>query len=106
MIIAFETKRLRAICEDETVASKAFGPAAADALQQRLADLRAADTIHDLIVGNPVVSGPDQSTLTIALAGGVRTLWSPNHVNVPRRTDGQVDWDRTRRIRLLAIERS
>lgn len=106
MIIAFETKRLRAICEDETVASKAFGPNVARTLQQRLADLRAADTIDDLIVGDPIISGPDESTLTIAIVPGVRTVWSPNHVNAPRQADGHIAWDRTRRIRLLAIERS
>jgi hypothetical protein len=103
MIIAFESKRLREICEDQAVAVKELGSLAAEALQQRLADLRAADTISDLMVGNPRISDADGATLTITLTATAYTLWSPNHVNPPRDQAGGIDWSRTRRLRLLEI---
>ena len=103
MIIAFETKRLREICEDNAVAVKELGSPAAEALQQRLADLRAAETIGDLIVGSPRASGTDGATLTITLTETAHTVWAANHVNPPRDQTGRVDWTRTRRVRLLQI---
>lgn len=103
MIIAFDTKKLRETCEDNAVAVKVLGPAAAEALQQRLADLRAAGNISDVIVGNPRVSGADGATLTINLTESVHTIWSANHVSQPRDQSGQIDWSRTRRVRLLEI---
>lgn len=104
MIIAFETKRLRTICEDDKVATKELGPVVADALRERLADLRAADLINELIVGNPAISGSDGSTLTISLTTDTRTVWSPNHVHDRRSANGDIDWDQTSRVRLLSIE--
>ena len=106
MIIAFETKRLREICEDDAVAVNELGSPAAKALQQRLADLRAAETIRDLIVGSPRVSGIDDAILTITLTPTAHTIWSANHVSPPRDEAGRIDWMRTRRVRLLEIVRA
>lgn len=106
MIIAFETKKLRTICEDDMVATKELGQAVADALKERLADVRAAESIADLIVGTPQTSGTDESTLTITLTLSAKTVWTPNHVSQPCRDDGRINWDRINRVRLLSIERS
>lgn len=103
MIIAFETRRLREICEDGAVAVTELGSPAAEALQQRLADLRAAESITDLVVGNPSTSGVGSAMLTIALTPTAYTIWSPNAVTPPRSADGHIDWTRTRRVRLLEI---
>lgn len=103
MIIAFETKRLRTICEDDAVAVKALGAPAAEALQQRLADLRAAESISELLVGSPRTSDTDGSTLTITLTASAHSIWAANHVSPPRDSSGRIDWDRTRRLRLLEI---
>lgn len=103
MVIAFATKRLRDICEDGAVAVKELGSPVAEALQERLADLRAAASIDDLIVGSPRVSGADSSTLTIMLTGSAYTLWAANHVTPYRDAEGHIDWTRTRRVRLLEI---
>ncbi|GAA4421282.1 hypothetical protein GCM10023169_13990 [Georgenia halophila] len=103
MIIAFETKWLREVCEDGAVAVKELGSPAAEALQQRLADLRAAERISDLIVGNPRTSGAGDATLTITLTDTVDTIWLVNHASPPREEGGRVDWTRTRRVRLCEI---
>lgn len=104
MIIAFETKRLRTICEDGTVATDELGAVVANVLRERLADLRAADSIDDMIIGNATTSGPGRAILTITLTPGARTVWSPNHVHNPRCASGDIDWSQTRRVRLRSIE--
>ena len=103
MIIAFETKKLREICEDDAVAVKELGSPAAEALQQRLADLRAAESIEELLVGNPRPSGADSAALVITLTASMDMIWTANHVSPPRDDAGRIDWTRTRRVRLLEI---
>ena len=51
--LAFNSRELRSICEHEPTAKDALGAEIAEALRRRLADLRAATSIADLIVGNP-----------------------------------------------------
>jgi hypothetical protein len=106
MIIAFETRDLRQICEDGDTAVKKLGSELALALQQRLADVRAAESIGDLLVGDPRTSDPEHSTLTISLGGSACTIWSQNHVRPRLTVDGRIDWDRTTRLLLREIRRS
>ncbi len=53
MELAFETKSLREICESPIRAKRALGESVAEMLKRRLADLRAATCIGDLIAGRP-----------------------------------------------------
>ena len=106
MIIAFDTKKLREICEDDAVAVKELGSPAAEALRQRLADLRAAESISDLLVGNPRTSGAENVNLTIDLTATARTIWSQNHTTPLRTPLGDIDWKRTGRVRLVEIAKS
>jgi len=106
MIIAFDSKKLREICEDDAVAVKELGSPAAEALRQRLADLRAAESIRDLLVGNPRTSGAENATLTIDLTAAARTIWSQNHTTPPRTSLGDIDWERTGRVRLVEIAKA
>jgi proteic killer suppression protein len=104
MIVAFETEKLRAICEDPAVAAKEFGVAAATHLRGRLADMRAGTSTDDLLVGNPRFDGPLNELLIIDLGDQVQMTWTPNHVTAKTTTDGKVDWTRVTRIRLLRVE--
>lgn len=105
MIVAFETETLRRICEDDTVATAQLGALVARALRERLSDVRAASMIDDLIVGRPRLSGSIEESLTIDLGTDARSVWAPNHVQLPVTEDGLVDWTRTTRVRLTRIER-
>lgn len=53
MIVAFETVKLRRVCEDKGVAIAQLGIEVAANLRERLADIRAASTTADLLVGRP-----------------------------------------------------
>lgn len=102
--IAFETKDLRKICENEAEAARQLGSAAAEVLKHRLADLDAATSPTDLIAGNPRL-GPDPQAMTIDLCGGYKIVFSPNHPNNPTRRSGEVAWNKVSRIRILRIGR-
>ena len=96
---AFSTKKLRSMCEDEEVAISEISVAGADSLRQKLADLRAADSIVDL----PSTTSLSQSDSLDYYTLQVSHLFSiniyPNHANVPMK-NGHVDWSKVHRIRL------
>src|SRR5258708_22364381 len=51
--IAFANKSLRQLCESERRARRSLGPRVAEKLKRRLADLRAANCVKDLVAGRP-----------------------------------------------------
>lgn len=104
MIVAFQSEKLRRICEDDTVATERLGAPTAGALRERLSDIRAASTIDELFVGKPRLSGAKSELLTVDLGPDARSIWTVNHVQVPMTQDNIVDWTRTTRIRLTKIE--
>ena len=53
MELAFESRELRSICEQEPIANDVLGVVVAEVLRHRLADLRAATSIDDLVAGSP-----------------------------------------------------
>lgn len=103
MILAFDTLRLREICEDEAIARTLLEPNAVELLIERLADLRAAETIFALPVGSPAVTGSQGERLTISLGNRCTMIWIANHSKLPLSEIGTVDWKRVTRIRLLSI---
>lgn len=103
MIVAFETRGLREICEDDSVARKEFGPAIALHLRQRLADIRAATTIFDLPLGNPRTEGETGELLIIDLGSISQMTWVVNHPKPHHIEGGLIDWGRVSRVRLIRI---
>ena len=53
LILAFASKALREICEDEEQAERRLGKKVAESLKHRLGDLEAAPAATDLIAGRP-----------------------------------------------------
>lgn len=104
MIVAFQTEKLRKICEDDEVATEQLGAPVAAALRERIADLRAASRIDDLVVGRPRLSGHTGELLTLDLGPDARSVWTANHVPLRLNKDEHVDWTRTTRVRLITIE--
>ena len=105
MEVAFRTKRLRTICEDEEEASRSLDLAVVDQLVSRLADLRAADSLADLIAGNPVLSD-DQTTVTIDLTKGYAIQLQVNHHALPIDSDGKLQRENVRRFQVIDIGES
>lgn len=102
--LAFETRELRTICENEADAAQALGPNAAEALKHRLADLRAAASVCDLLVGRPQIHLSRADCMTLDLVDGFRIVFCANHPRIPAPA-GRPEWVTVRRLKVVAIER-
>ena len=101
--LAFESKSLRAICENDAKAKDKLGPPVAETLKHRLADLRAATSTKDLLSGLPRV-GADPQHMIVDLCNGYSMVFKANHTLNPKTETDQVDWERVSRIKILRIE--
>lgn len=103
MELAFESQALRSICEDEDRARQELDPSVAEMLKHRLADLRAAKTPKDLLVGHPRLD-ESGNWMIVDLSGASRIVFKANHVKNPTGKNGELDWSRVNRIKILRIE--
>ena len=103
--LAFDTKSLRDLCEKEEKARRELGPDVAQKLKHRLADLRAAESVKELVAGRPrETESVNPGCFVIDLADGSRLAFCANHRKAPLLTSGGVDWGRVSRIKILRIE--
>ena len=100
--ISFRTKGLRTICESSTHARKQMGDAA-PALRHRLADMRAATTVNDLVAAKPRELPDRANHFAIDLHHRHRLVFCPNHRINPVDPAGQVDWTRVTRVQIVDI---
>ena len=101
--LAFDSKSLRTVCENETQAKLEFGPRIAEALKHRLADLRAATSPKDLLVGRPR-EGSDPNSMVVDLCDGYQLVFCANHSKSPVTDAGKLDWPKVSRVKILGIE--
>jgi hypothetical protein len=95
------------MCEHEAVALEQLGQLAADALRNRLSDLHTADFIDEVLAGRRrhiSIDGID--CVQFDLAERYTLTVSPNHVPPRNTPDGQIDWSRVRRIKIIRVEQS
>jgi len=101
---AFSTQGLRTLCETEAAADRQLGAECAAALRRRLADLRAASNVAELVAGH-VRPGTAKDQLVIDLVDGAVIVLCANHVKTPRVASHEVDWAKVSRIKFLRIGR-
>ena len=102
--IAFQSKSLRDACESEDMLKVKFGEAVGSAILRRLADLRAAATIRDLVVGSPrEIPSERVPTLCIDLAPGAVLVLRANHLKPPRTASGAISWAEVTRLKVMSI---
>ena len=100
--LAFQTEQLRTLCENQDAAEGAFGVEAASLLRHRLADLRSARTVADLLAGRPRFAD-DGQVFFVDFGENRRLALMPNHVANPHSTEGKIDWTRVTRMRVVEI---
>jgi hypothetical protein len=105
MELAFATRALRSLCEDTAVAQGELDGAVVEQLQARLADLRAADSVDDLVVGVRRPVDASATSVTLDLSQGYGIVCQVNHPTVPVDSDGNVAWARVRRLLITGISR-
>ncbi|QJD29064.1 type II toxin-antitoxin system RelE/ParE family toxin [Methylococcus geothermalis] len=102
MEIRFRNKKVRELCECEAVARKKLGAECARKLRARLGDLQAAQSVTDLVAGNPHrLTGDLAGQYAVNLAGGWRLTFTPANDPVPCHADGGIDW---RVVTIVCIE--
>ena len=103
-MLAFASKLLREMCEIEEHAKRNLRSKVADSLRHRLADLEAATSVEDLIVGRPRKRKSSDAYI-VNLADGFCLEFGANHIKNPVHGDGKVDWSKVSRIQILRIEK-
>jgi len=104
--IAFRTRALRDACEQQAEAERRLGSRVAEALWRRLADLRAATTIDEVVAGQPRVLTEEGSQLmAFTLTEEHQLLVAPGHNRLPVLDSGEVDWARVTRVKVIRIEK-
>lgn len=100
MIVSFENKEIRQLCENEVSSKRQLGEEFASILQARLSDLEAAVNIYDLIVGNPQeVFYNDERCYTISVSENLKILLSNNDL----RNKVDFDWKDIKRVKILKL---
>lgn len=104
--LAFDSMPLRTICESEAQAKLELGSTVAEILKHRLADMRAATSVKDLVVGRPRILDDSRGQhMVVDLCDGYWLTFQSNHTNRPIIDADDIDWARVTRIKLLRIER-
>ena len=76
-------------------------------MKERLADLRAAKTTNDLIVGSArKVWRDDVECMMVQLSQGYTMVFRANHPRPPLTTSGELDWSKVTRVQIVAVERN
>jgi hypothetical protein len=104
--LAFPTEELRTICENQVAGERALGVEIARQLRERLASMREADNVTELLTGRPaeIADGP-RRCYEVRLPGGYRVVMCANHKPLPLLGDsGGVDWSRVSRVLIHRIE--
>jgi toxin HigB-1 len=104
--IAFAEKSDRLLCENEAIAERKLGKKVAEKLKRRLADLRAATNVKDIVVGKPrELDGKHHREITLKVCEGYGLIFCANHIVNPSLKSGGIDWSRVSRIKILRIEK-
>lgn len=102
MEVLYKNKKLREICERESIAYQKLGADSAHKLKVRLSALWAATCVTDLIAGNPhPLKGDKAGQFSLDLARGCRLVFAPAHESQPTCADGGIDWSR---VSIVSIE--
>jgi len=104
--LSFENKDLRLICENEVKAHQKLGNEIASNLKSRLADMRAAESVTDLLVGNPQeIEYKDNTAYKIDLSSEKCIIFCSVHSKTPVLSNGKIDWHNVSRVKIISIEK-
>ena len=99
--IAFASRDLREICENDTTAREKLGQQVTRKLITRLAELDAASSVLELPHGCPYSFKEKKAIFD--LLDGYKLVISPNHPDNPVTDSDGIDWSRVYRIKVTDI---
>jgi plasmid maintenance system killer protein len=102
MEIAFGSRKMEKLCNSKKEMQAKFGDRGARLLQQRLAELKAADTLDDIrkVPGARCheLTADRKGQLAVDLVHPRRLILMPDHDPLPEKPDGGLDWQRVTRV--------
>lgn len=104
--MAFNSKELRVLCEDEDTAMARLGALVSPKLHARLADMDAARNVFELVAGNPSVVENDAEKYRIDIVEGWQIIFCSNHVNAPVNAENLINWSQVNRVKILELKNS
>lgn len=93
------------MCANEEEASQKLNRAAGEALRRRISDIRAADSIADVLAGRPhpgMHNGVE--CYFIEIPPSFRLTVVPAHSKPRVKADGSVDWSLVRRVKVVSLQ--
>lgn len=104
MDIEFSSPDLQALCEQQRLMTRQLGNNCGRKLRARLADLRAAANVAELVAGRPhPLKGERAGQFALDLHGGRRLVFEPAHNPIPSREDGTIAWNLVIKVRIVFI---
>lgn len=107
MDIYFRTKRLQKLCSVSREAQRHLGAKRAGRLQQRMMELKAANSLDDISRLPPArchqLTGNRKGQLSVDLEHPYRMLFIPANNPIPETEDGGLDWLGVTEIEIIGI---
>lgn len=98
LLIAYNSERIRDICCNSSVAIQCLGEDAAVLLQDRHADIQAANNVFELLVGQVAING---NNCTLSMSNLLSIVMAANY---PAAADGSYfDWSTVGRVKIMEI---
>ncbi len=107
MEVRFVTRSTQKACSSEKEMCRRWGAALAQRLQQRLAELVAADSLDDISRLPPArcheLKGDRAGQLSVDLVHPRRLIFEPDDDPIPRKDDGGLDWTQVTKVVVLEV---
>jgi len=105
--LAFLNTKIAKDLADERTILKKYGPDNGRRICQRLADLMAAENLETLRFLPQMraheLAGDRAGQISVDVKHPRRLLLLPDHVELPRKPDGGLDWKRITKVKILGI---
>ena len=107
MEVSFASRGMQKACSIEKEARKKWGVPLARRLQQRLMELKAADTLADISHLPPArcheLTGDRAGQLSVDLVHPHRLIFIPDHEPAPEKPDGGLDKAKVTKVLVLEV---
>ena len=108
MEIYFRCKKIQKACSSERESDRTWGDQLAKKVRQRLAELKAAETLAEISHLPPArcheLSGKRRRQFAVDLKHPLRLVFEPMHSRVPLKEDGGVDLGNVTAICIVGVE--
>lgn len=107
MELSFKDRDIRDICLSSLEAEQKLGARVAKCLIRRLADLSAVASVEEFFQfpGNPRLDQESQFQVVVDLSDEWLLLFGNGHVKRRLKSNGEIDWARVTRVKILGLER-